>query len=70
MSIRVDYEQPTPEDLDFHGVTSRYAELPGVSIALERIPQRFQHLLVYARYWCIGVDVERGDLMWLTPHES
>jgi hypothetical protein len=61
---------PTPEDLGFEGVTSRFADLPGVVIDLERIPAEFRHLVEYARFWSVGDDTERSDLMWLTPHEE
>jgi hypothetical protein len=58
----------TPEDLDFHGVTSRYADVPGVSIDVEKIPERFRGLIEFAKYWSVGDDAERADLMWLTPY--
>lgn len=41
---------PTPEDLDFKGVTSRYADIEGVRIDDTRIPERIRHLIPYAKY--------------------
>lgn len=61
---------PTAEDLDFHGVTSRYSELEGVVIDALKVPERFRHLVPLAKYWSIGDDVERADMMWLTRYEE
>ena len=61
---------PTPEDLDFHGVTSRYADIQSVVIDPARVPERLQHLVELAKYWSIGDDVERADMMWLTPRQE
>ena len=61
---------PTPEDLDFHGVTSRYADVEGVVIDPAKVPERFRQLIPLARHWSIGDDVERADMMWLTPYEE
>jgi hypothetical protein len=59
---------PTPEDLDFHGVTSRYAEIEGVTLEPSVVPESIRHLIPLAKYWSIGDDVERADMMWLTPY--
>jgi hypothetical protein len=61
---------PTPEDLDFHGVTSRYSEIDGVSIDPLKVPERLRHLIPLAKHWSIGDDVERADMMWLTPYDE
>ncbi len=61
---------PTPEDLDFHGVTSRYSEIEGVVIDPLNVPERLRHLIPLAQYWSIGDDTERADVMWLTPYEE
>ena len=61
---------PTPEDLDFEGVTSRFADIDTVSIDASRIPEQFRHLVDFARFWSVMDDSERADLMWLTPPEE
>ena len=61
---------PTPEDLGFTGITSRFSEIEGVVIDPQKVPERLRHLIPYALHWCIGDDVERSDLMWLTPYEE
>jgi hypothetical protein len=61
---------PTPEDLDFHGVTSRYSDIVGVVIDPMKVPERLRHLIPLAKHWSIGDDVERADMMWLTPYEE
>ncbi len=62
--------RPTADDLGFQGITSRYMDDPGVSIDESKVPENLRHLIPYAMTWCIGDDVERGDLMWLTPREE
>ena len=62
--------RPTPEDLDFHGITSRYAEIEGVTIDPSAVPESFRHLIPLAKHWSIGDDIERSDMMWLTPREE
>lgn len=59
---------PTAEDLGFEGVSSRYAD--DLQVDIERIPPEFRHLVDYARFWSVGDDSERADLMWLTPHDE
>ncbi len=54
---------PTPEDLDFKGVTSRYADIDGVCIDDKKVPERLRHLIPFAKHWSIGDDVERVDVM-------
>lgn len=66
--MSIDDITPDPEDLDFHGVTSRYADIEGVSIAAARIPERFCHLIDFAKTWAIGDDEERSNFMWLMPY--
>lgn len=61
---------PTPEDLDFKGVTSRYADIEGVCIDDRKVPEHLRHLITFAKHWSIGDDVERADVMWLTPYEE
>ena len=68
--MSIDDISPTPEDLDFKGITSRYADIEGVVIDPAKIPERFRHLVDYAKFWSIGDDVERADMMWLTPYED
>jgi hypothetical protein len=68
--MSIDDISPTPEDLDFKGITSRYADIEGVVIDPGKVPERFRHLIDYAKFWSIGDDVERADMMWLTPHED
>jgi len=48
-------------------ITSRYAEADGVSIDPNRIPEHLRHLLVYAKTWAIGDDVERDHFMRSVP---
>lgn len=62
--------KPTPDDLDFHGVTSRYSDMDGVVIDSLNVPERIRHLIPLARHWSVGDDSERGDLMLLTPAEE
>src|SRR5690349_566983 len=62
--------QPTADDLDFHGVTSRFSDIEGVVINEQKVPERFRQLLPLAKHWSIGDDVERADMMWLTPYEE
>jgi hypothetical protein len=61
---------PTPEDLDFKGVTSRYADIEGVVIDPANVPEQLRHLIPLAKHWSIGDDVELANMMWLTPHEE
>jgi len=61
---------PTPEDLDFQGVTSRYSDIDGVVIDSMKVPERLRHFIPLAKHWSIGDDVERADMMWLTPYEE
>src|SRR5437016_2460173 len=61
---------PTPEDLGFKGVTSRYADIEGVVIDPSKVPEYLRHLIPLAKHWSIGDDVERADMMWLTPYEE
>jgi hypothetical protein len=60
----------TPEDLDFHGVTSRYSDIEGVVVDPAKVPEPFRHLIPLAKHWSIGDDVERINLMRLTPEEE
>ena len=48
-----------PRDPEASEITSRYAELDGVSLDPDRIPEKLRHLLGLARVWAIGDDVER-----------
>ncbi|MBI5761665.1 MAG: hypothetical protein HZA46_24410 [Planctomycetales bacterium] len=66
----VDDLRPTPEDLGFHGVTSRYTDIPEVEIDMVKVPEDLRHLIPHVKHWCIGDDVERSNLMWLTPPEE
>ena len=61
---------PTAKDLEFKGVTSRYADIEGVVIDPSKVPEHFRHLIPLAQHWSIGDDVERADMMWLTPYEE
>lgn len=65
-----DWTRPNAEDIGFRGVSSRLTDDPEVRLQGSDAPEPFRHLLPYARHWCIGDDVERGDLMWLTPPEE
>jgi hypothetical protein len=60
----------TPEDLDFRGVTSRYSGIEGVVIDPAKVPEAFRHLIPLAKHWSIGDDVERHNLMRLTPDDE
>lgn len=62
--------KPTPEDLDFRGVTSRYSDIQGVVIDPLKVPEHLRHLTSLAKYWSVCDDVERANLMWLTSHEE
>ncbi len=68
----MDYDEltPTPDDLDFHGVTSRNSEMEDVVIDPLKVPERLRHLVPLAKHWSIGDDLERADMMWLTPYED
>ena len=44
-------------------IRSRYADLDGISLDAESIPQSFRHLLPDALEWSIGDDVERDRYM-------
>jgi hypothetical protein len=61
---------PMPEDLDFKGITSRYADIEGVVIDPAKVPDQLRHLIPLAKHWSIGDDVERANMMWLTPYEE
>jgi hypothetical protein len=39
-------------------ITSRYADIPSVTIDKENIPAEFRHLLSLAKEWSIGDDSE------------
>jgi hypothetical protein len=65
-----DDDDLTPEDLDFRGVTSRYADVPGVFVDVANIPEGLRELLSLAKYWAIGDDEERLNLMLLAPAED
>jgi hypothetical protein len=68
--MEFDELSPTPDDLEFHGVTSRYADIEGVIIDPANVPENLRHLIPLAKYWSIGDDSERADMMWLTPYEE
>lgn len=70
MTSEWDDIRPTPEDLGFQGITSRYADIESVLIDERKVPERLRSLIGYAKHWAIGDDIERGDLMWLTPREE
>ena len=39
-------------------ITSRYSDIPTVTIDPLKVPEKFRALLPLAREWCIGDDVE------------
>ena len=64
------WQYPTADDIGHRGVTSRYTDIASVSLDEANVPAKLHHLIPYAKYWCIGDDIERGNLMWLTPPEE
>jgi hypothetical protein len=48
-------------EVNFPGVRRCFAD--DACIEEKNVPERFRHLIPYAKYWSIGDDVERGELM-------
>jgi len=44
-------------------ITSRYADIEGVSVDPQSIPEKLRHLIPLAKEWAIGDDVERSEYM-------
>lgn len=53
-----------------HRITSRYSDIDGVVIDPLKIPEQFRHLVSLAKYWSVGDDVERINLMCHTPFDE
>lgn len=48
----------------------RYVDEPDVTIDESKVPEKFRHLLPWARQWSIGDDVIRAEVMDQTPYEE
>ena len=51
-------------------ITSRYADVEGVSIDAEQVPEKLRHLIPHAKTWAIGDDVERLAFIESQPIEK
>lgn len=50
-------------------ITSRYSELPGVTIIPDKVPPEFRHLISLAKEWSISDDVELVRYIQAAPEE-
>ena len=51
-------------------ITSRYTDIPEVSIDPSKIPEKFRHLVPLAREWSISDDVELEESIESSPPEK
>ncbi len=51
-------------------ITSRYTDIPEVSIDPAKVPQEFRHLIPLAKEWCISDDAELDAYIEAAPEEK
>jgi len=51
-------------------ITSRYTDIPDVIIDIEKIPEKFRHLLPLAREWSISDDEELEEYINAVSEEK